>query len=149
MIIASMYPAMLSQETIRLLRGRFTRSTRPVTGNCWAAQPEPALTSSHAANATKRFIKLCSPFLPKALSSALCRARFRLPGKRRSIALCSSEPVWKPDQLRVFLRKFLDFQKLVLIHVGEVLVGVAGGPPDFQIDDPGILAQAKVLLKWG
>jgi hypothetical protein len=67
-------------------------------------------------------------------------------GKHRSISLCASQAVWPPVELAVFLSKLFDLEKLVLIHVGEMLSGVAGRPPYFQIDDSGFFAQADVLL---
>ena len=51
-------------------------------------------------------------------------------------------------KLRIVFRKFFDFYELVLFHVGEVLMGVACRPPDFDVLNASRFSQTDVLLKW-
>jgi hypothetical protein len=81
-----------------------------------------------------------------AALSALCRTCGRPLGNRGSIALRTAQPVRLPIQLGVFLIELFDLQKLVFLDVREVLPRVAGRPPDFQVNDARVFAQADVLL---
>src|SRR5581483_9403689 len=65
---------------------------------------------------------------------------------RRS--LCAAQPERLPLHLHIIFRELLDLEKLVLLHVREVLPRVAGRPPDLQLHDLRILSQPDMLLQW-
>src|SRR5579864_7235954 len=44
--------------------------------------------------------------------------------------------------------EFLDLQKLIAGNVGEMLSGIAGGPPDFQIQNACGFPQSNMLFQW-
>src|SRR5438132_6383836 len=51
-----------------------------------------------------------------------------------------------PRKFRVILRKLFDPDELVLVHIGEVLARIGGGPPDFQSHNLRRFSQTDVLL---
>jgi len=53
-----------------------------------------------------------------------------------------------PRKFRVILRKLLDLDELVLVHIGEVLARIGGGPPDFQSHNLRRFSQSDVLSSW-
>ena len=73
--------------------------------------------------------------------------RFSFRSSRR--ARLSAEPEAPPFELSVFLGKFVDLEELILADAGKILAGIGRGPPNLQIQDLGILAEADMLLQGG
>ena len=48
----------------------------------------------------------------------------------------ASEPERLALEMGIIFGEFLDFEKLVFADVGEILTGVAGGPPNLQVQNP-------------
>jgi hypothetical protein len=72
---------------------------------------------------------------------------FRFSFSRR--ARLSAEAEAPPFELSVFPGKFVDLEKLILADAGEILAGIARGPPNLQIQDLGIFAEPDMLLQGG
>ncbi len=71
-----------------------------------------------------------------------CSLSFNLSFNRH--ARLSSEPEAPPFELSVFLGKFVDLEELILADAGEILASIGRGPPNLQIQDLGILAEADM-----
>src|SRR5450432_778395 len=120
-----------------------TFSTSPDIACVSAAQAGAIVSSMNTMNPVPRFPMRCSWSLLLLFANRLCRALFF----GRDLNFPGPTQIYRRSfQLSVIPGKFLDFDELLCAYIREVLPGIAGRPPDFQIQDLCRFAQSDVLL---